>query len=87
MCWQPLGLQPIARRGLVTNFRSRKLHHNILRFRAYRWIAFDVGEQDEPLHGIVDLQSASDILNAVWPKGQWGKEYNIRTVVALQDAG
>ena len=47
-----------------------KLQNNNLRFLAHRWIAFYVAEQDEPLHGRVDLQSASDLLKEVWPKGQ-----------------
>ena len=47
-----------------------KLQNNNFRFLAYRWIAFYVAEQNESLHGRVDLQSASDLLNVVWPKGQ-----------------
>ena len=47
-----------------------KLQNNNLRFLAYRWIAFYVAEQNESLHGRVDLQSASDLLKVVWPKGQ-----------------
>ena len=47
-----------------------KLQNNIFRFLAYRWIACYVAEQDESLHGRVNLQSASDLLKVVWPKGQ-----------------
>ena len=47
-----------------------KLQNNNFRFLAYRWIAYYVAEQDESLHGRVDLQSASDLLKVVWPKGQ-----------------
>ena len=47
-----------------------KLQNNNLRFFAYQWIAFYVAEQNESLHGRVDLQSASDLLKVVWPKGQ-----------------
>ena len=47
-----------------------KLQNNNLRFFAYQWIAFYVAEQNESLHGRVDLQSASDLLKVVWPKGE-----------------
>ena len=39
-------------------------------FLAYRWLAFWVAQQDEPLYGRVKLQSASEILKLVWPKEQ-----------------
>ena len=47
-----------------------ELQNNNVRFLAYRWIAFYVTEQNESLCGRVDLQSASDLLKVVWPKGQ-----------------
>ena len=62
--WLAVNVSPWARDRVPA---PGKLQNNKLRFR---WIAFSVAEQNESLHGRVDLQSAGDVLKVVWPKGQ-----------------